>query len=106
MLTPPPNPTNNMAAIQAILPDPNAVVLLDGKPTTSVGRERVYTSPALEPGYKYSYTVTATWMAPNGTPMSDVRVIRVAPNRVSLADFTRPAPPEPTAPPIKSDATK
>ena len=52
------------------------------------GQKRIFTSPALESGYSYSYRVTASWMD-NGQEVRLERVVPVAPGRISNVDFTR-----------------
>jgi uncharacterized protein (TIGR03000 family) len=50
------------------LPQANAEVLVDGKPTTQTGTDRTFESPPLEAGTYYKYTVTARWME-DGKPI-------------------------------------
>ena len=52
--------TDDIAHIMIQIPDPNADVVVDGKPTTSTGSVRYFQTPPLSPG-KYTYQVQATW---------------------------------------------
>jgi uncharacterized protein (TIGR03000 family) len=93
-----PQPPGNQAQVQVILPDPEASVLFDIAKTTSVGKVRLFDTPELKPDTKYMYKVTATWVE-GGKAVTDVRNVPVMAGRASVADFTRPAPPEPLPPP-------
>lgn len=85
----PPPLAANEAVIQVIMPDPEAVLTIDGTKTTSVGRVRVLTPPPLEPGYNYSYKLQAMWTQ-NSETIADVRTVQVVPGRAVVVDFSRP----------------
>lgn len=91
--------TADQARVQVIVADPEAQIVVEGAKTLSLGRTRYFDSPSLEPGYKYSYKVVATWTQ-DGRPVSDVRVVTVLPGRVSVVDFTQPSS-EALPPPAK-----
>jgi uncharacterized protein (TIGR03000 family) len=66
----------------------NAEVFFDGAPTTQKGTERLFVSPALEPGKKFSYDVLARWKE-NGKAVERSRTVGVASGasvRVSFLD--------------------
>jgi len=90
----------NQAQVAVILPDPEATVWFDGKKTSSVGRVRLFDPPELEPGYTYSYKVTASWVQ-DGQTVTDVRNAYVVGGQGTVVDFTRPAPAEAVEPPTK-----
>lgn len=79
----------NQAQIQVVLPYPEAEVTFDGAKTTSVGRARLFNTPSLDPSGKYSYRIGASWME-DGRPVTDIRVVSVAPGRTVVVDFTKP----------------
>jgi len=97
---PPAAPLNNTAEIDVYLPHADAKVWVDGHAMTSgSGTQRAFMSPSLEPGYSYSYRVTATWME-NGQEVRVERSVAVAPGRVSRVDFAS-ASSAPTMPPVQ-----
>ena len=84
----PAQPSDQTAAIDVILPRPDAKVWVDGHPMTAgSGTHRTFSSPNLDPGYAYTYRLTATWLD-NGHEVRAEKSIPVAPGRVSLADFS------------------
>lgn len=85
--TAPPTSPPAVATVRILLPDGSATVHLDGKATTSQGRERTYVSPPLEAG-KYTYSVVAAW-SQDGSPMRVARTAHVSPGETTVIDFTR-----------------
>jgi uncharacterized protein (TIGR03000 family) len=83
-------PKDGAAKVHIIAPADDAEVMLDDFQTAGSGRERTFHTPVLEAGYRYGYSVTATWVH-NGEQLREVRTVDVFPGRVSLVDFTRPA---------------
>jgi uncharacterized protein (TIGR03000 family) len=80
---------NGSAQIDLELPRADARVWVDGNQMTEgSGTRRSFVSPALEPGYNYSYHVTASWTE-NGQEVRAERTVRVAPDKKSFADFTK-----------------
>jgi uncharacterized protein (TIGR03000 family) len=80
---------NGRAQIDVALPQADAKVWVEGTPIAEgSGTRRSFVSPALEPGYKYSYQVTVSWME-NGQELRAERTVRVAPDQRSFADFTK-----------------
>jgi uncharacterized protein (TIGR03000 family) len=82
------NPVDT-AILRIVLPDPLAEVRLEGQPTTATGRERTFTTPRLEAGFRYAYTVVASWTQ-DGRMMRETRIVPVTPGQTSVVDFTRP----------------
>jgi uncharacterized protein (TIGR03000 family) len=78
------------ARISVSLPEPDAEVWFDGKKTSSRGDDRLFETPALEPGATPTYTVTATWRQ-NGRPVTQTRTVKAVAGGTSVVDFTRPA---------------
>lgn len=76
------------ATIRVVLADPNATVLFDGRPTTSPGTERFFTTPDLTPGGSYHYQLRATWTQ-DGKQMTREQTIAVSPGRTSDVIFGR-----------------
>jgi DNA sulfur modification protein DndE len=79
------------ATIQAkaeitVLVPANAEVFFDGEPTTQRGVERLYLSPPLEVGRKYSYEVLARWQE-NGKPVEQTRKVEVSGGARVRVDF-------------------
>jgi uncharacterized protein (TIGR03000 family) len=85
-----PMSTSKPAMVEVQVP-PDAEILFEGQKTNQTGSFRQFQSPPLEPGSKYSYTVTAKWMS-NGQPMTQERTVPVAPGMRSFVSFLQPAP--------------
>jgi uncharacterized protein (TIGR03000 family) len=74
------------AQVEVMVPDPNAEVFFNGQRTMETGQRRVFTTVPLEPGYKYSYDIRATWMQ-NGQRMSRDQTVQLQPGGHSVVDF-------------------
>jgi uncharacterized protein (TIGR03000 family) len=80
--------TTSAATIDVLVNDPDARVWVQGRETTSRGTERTFTSPGLESGYSYTYTVKARWTE-NGETLEAERQVTVSPGTRVTVDFTR-----------------
>lgn len=81
-------PVAQAAEIDVALPRPDATVWVDGnRMANSGGTLRSYLSPDLQPGYSYSYRITASWMD-GGREVRAERSIPVYSGRISHVDFT------------------
>ena len=69
----------------------DADVFIDGAPMTQTGTERIFNSPPLEKGYRYSYTIRARWTE-DGSPVEQTRTVSVTPGKGVRVDFTSPPP--------------
>ena len=83
------NVPRDEAYIRVLVPDANAEVLLEGKSTESLGRDRLFSSPKLDPNGKYTYTVTASWLD-QGHLVRMTREVSLTVGQTSVADFRRP----------------
>jgi uncharacterized protein (TIGR03000 family) len=54
------------------------------------GRDRLFETPALEPGKKYYYEVSAAWKTPDGKEMTRKQKVYVNPGATALVDFNKP----------------
>jgi len=86
-------PVDNAAHLKLIVPA-DAQVWFDGRKTTQAGTERVFTSPPLPPGKRYTYRVRVLWTDDRGKAHDETRALHVRADDWFLIDFTRPAPPE------------
>lgn len=89
MSQPPPpraSESSTEATIQVSVPDPGARVSFDDTLTRQTGMERVFTSPALEPGKTYTYTVRVTWME-DDQEVTRTQDVRVQAGRMTAVDF-------------------
>ena len=68
----------------------DAKIMFQGAKTAQTGGSRRFLSPSLEAGYRYSYSVQATWKE-NGKEVSQTRSIAVQPGDVVQVTFTRDA---------------
>lgn len=80
-------PSGNAALLQVRVPDPNADVLIDGRPTQARGTEREFVSPSLQPGYRYSYQLTVRWRDSAG-PHEESRAVPVQAGQTATVDFS------------------
>jgi uncharacterized protein (TIGR03000 family) len=76
------------ATIEAMLPDPDAKLWVDGKETVSRGATRRYATPPLQAGYKYMSTIRAAWQKDGEIHMVERQVPLSANGRV-VVDFTQ-----------------
>jgi uncharacterized protein (TIGR03000 family) len=77
----------NAAQMEVRVPEADADVWVDGRPTKAKGRTRILVSPELVPGKAYSYKVTAAFTR-DGKRVAEDRVVDVAAGQTSLVDFT------------------
>jgi len=91
-------PPVNSARLKVLLPHRYAVLELEGKVTRMSGTERTFVTPPLEPGAKYSYTLKATWLGPDGKPVVREKKVPVTAGQeatVDLRDGAEVAPARP-----------
>jgi uncharacterized protein (TIGR03000 family) len=81
-----PPETRNQATIQVLVPDAKAQVIFDDTKTEETGTDRLFTSPALNPGKTYTYTIKAKWMDKDEEVVRTAD-IRVQAGRATLVDF-------------------
>jgi uncharacterized protein (TIGR03000 family) len=79
------------AAQIVILVPAEAEVYFDGTPTTETGTRRVFTTPALQAGRDFHYSVRAVWTA-DGKPVQQTRKVAVKAGASVVVDFTSPPP--------------
>jgi uncharacterized protein (TIGR03000 family) len=82
-------PPSTTALITVLLPD-NADLWFDRTKMTGTGTSRVFVTPQLTPGQKYTYTLRARW-ADNGGTKEQARTLVFAPG--ANLDVSFPAPP-------------
>jgi uncharacterized protein (TIGR03000 family) len=84
-----PQPRSDQGVVAIKLPTTAAVVWIDGnKIDSGLNATRVYTTPDLEPGHNYSYTVKAQWVQ-RGDNVSQERTVTVAAGKTTVVDFTK-----------------
>jgi uncharacterized protein (TIGR03000 family) len=85
-----PPPKSNQGVVAIKLPTTAAVVWIDGhKIDSGLSATRVYTTPDLEPGHDYGYTVKAQWVR-RGSNVTQERQVSVAAGKTTVVDFTAP----------------
>jgi uncharacterized protein (TIGR03000 family) len=82
-----PQADDNAAHVRVLAPA-DAQVWIGGVETSQTGTDRVFTSPALEPGKSYTYEVKARWME-SGRPVEQTRRVKVQANQTTTVDFAR-----------------
>jgi uncharacterized protein (TIGR03000 family) len=102
-------PSGNTARLTVRLPA-DAQLWVDDYQTRKTGTVRVLTTPALQPGQTYHYTLKARW-DDNGRPVTQERTVDFQAGGDATVDFTQPTPPaapqtapEPVAPPVAKPA--
>jgi uncharacterized protein (TIGR03000 family) len=77
------------ATLRVLLPQDNAALTIEGKPTRQVGTTRVFESPPLDPAKSYTYTLVAKWMPNNYTTITRTRVVPVKAGAAAEADLRK-----------------
>jgi uncharacterized protein (TIGR03000 family) len=75
------------ARVTVRLPDADAQVWVEGKPTRQRGSRREFVSPPLDPGQNYTYEVRAVWTE-SGREVERTRTVRVRAGGTTTVDFT------------------
>jgi uncharacterized protein (TIGR03000 family) len=81
--------------MRVLVPENDAKFLVDGKITKQQGVERDFTSPPLEAGWSYTYTLTASWWPNNYTKVIRSRSVEVKPGQAIEVDFRKADPKNP-----------
>jgi uncharacterized protein (TIGR03000 family) len=80
----------NRVRLQVIVPDPNAELLIQGERMNTMGPNRMFISPDLEPSKTYSYTIVLR--RPNaGAGGEEKRTVDVQAGGTYTIDFSRPS---------------
>lgn len=101
-----PEEAQQVAAVTVVVPTADTQVWFGNTPTTQQGMERLFHSPALEPGKNFTYNVKARWTE-NGKAVERERQVRVQAGQKITVNFrdtpseTAPAPAPDAAPAIK-----
>jgi uncharacterized protein (TIGR03000 family) len=81
------------AKVTVLVPDEdNLTLTVNGKPTKATGTKRVFETPALKDGPKYSYTFAAKWEPNNYETYTRTRKIFVKPGDDITLDLTKKDP--------------
>jgi len=78
--------------VRVLLPQEDAKVFFDDELTKQKGDERDFTSPPLEPGYRYTYKITAKFWPNNYTEVIRTRVVEVKPGQQLTLDLRQEDP--------------
>jgi uncharacterized protein (TIGR03000 family) len=78
--------TSNEVQLTVTLPDANARLWIQNQPVDGVGTERTFSSPPLEPGKLFAYTIRTAWVQ-DGREFSDEKTIYVTAGQNFIADF-------------------
>jgi len=87
---PAPDAQAGIAHITVVVP-PDADVFFDGTPMTATGAIRSYSSPPLEKGANYSYSIRARWTE-DGRSVEQTRKVGIKAGAQVRVDFTSPLP--------------
>jgi uncharacterized protein (TIGR03000 family) len=80
---------NQAATVRVLLPQDNATLTIEGKPTRQTGTTRLFHSPPLDPDKNYTYTLVAKWMPNNYTTITRTRVVPVKAGGTAEADLRK-----------------
>jgi uncharacterized protein (TIGR03000 family) len=78
------------ARLRVLLPQDNATLTIEGKPTEQTGTTRMFESPPLDPAKNYTYTLVAKWMPNNYTTITRTRVVPIKAGANADADLRKP----------------
>src|SRR5262245_62941266 len=67
------------ASLRVLLPEADAELRIDGRPTQQTGTSRLFVTPLLPLGGTHTYTLTATWEPNNYTKVIRTRTVKVKP---------------------------
>jgi uncharacterized protein (TIGR03000 family) len=84
-------PKDDAAHLLVMVPE-DAELWFNGSTTTQKGTQRVFASPPLTPGKRYTYEIKARWMR-DGKPVEEVRTVHVQANGWQQIDLTKQEPP-------------
>jgi uncharacterized protein (TIGR03000 family) len=87
--------TGQTVTLRVLLPNKDAELTIEGKATKQKGVSRVFVSPPLEPGWKYAYTLTATWEPNNYTKVFRTKVASLRPGTEVVVDLRKADPKNP-----------
>jgi uncharacterized protein (TIGR03000 family) len=77
------------AYVKVLMPQADASLKIDETLTKQQGMTRNFVTPPLEPGKKYSYTLTAKWEPNNYTKITRVREVPIVAGQETVADLTK-----------------
>jgi uncharacterized protein (TIGR03000 family) len=80
---------------------PDAVIRINGEPTTQSGPRREFVSSGLAPGRTYTFVVTARWAAANGQAVELEQRVHVQGGERRNVDFLMSSAPPEDPPPIR-----
>jgi uncharacterized protein (TIGR03000 family) len=83
------------AYLRILLPEGDAELLFDGKPTKQTGTSRRFVTPPLASSRPAAYTLTAKWEPNNYTTVIRTRAVRVQAGREVTADLRKADPNNP-----------
>jgi uncharacterized protein (TIGR03000 family) len=88
-------PKQQSVTLKVLLPAPNVKLMIQDKVTQQYGTERVFVSPALEPGKDYIYTLTAKWEPNNYTKITRTKSVKVQAGQTVDIDLRQADPARP-----------
>jgi uncharacterized protein (TIGR03000 family) len=77
------------ATLVVRLPHPQAKLTIDGVATRQKGRTRTFTTPALAPGKRYTYTLVVTWRPNDYTTTTRTKEVTVEAGKTTTADLRK-----------------
>lgn len=80
-----PPPGTAKSKVKVTVPQEDATLTIEGKPTSTTGKVREYDTPDLEPGKKYLYELKVSWKPNKFTTLTRTRTVQfVAGNEVPV----------------------
>ena len=78
-----------VSAMTVTVPQDDAELLIEGRPTTTTGTERAFKTPPLDAGKVYEYEFKLTWRPNNYTVMSRTRTVQFKAGEPITVNLTR-----------------
>jgi uncharacterized protein (TIGR03000 family) len=78
--------------VKVSVPQDDAELVIEGKPTRTVGKTREYDTPDLEPGKKYLYELKVSWKPNKFTTLTRTRTVKFVAGEDVTVDLTVPQP--------------
>ncbi len=78
--------------VKVNVPQDDAELVIEGKPTRTIGKSREYDTPDLEPGKKYLYEIKVVWKPNKFTTLTRTRVVKFVAGDEVTVDLTAAQP--------------
>ena len=91
----PPAEQRQPVYVRVLVPRANAELTIEEMLTRQTGTNRLFVSPPLEPGRKFTYTLTTTWQSNNYTTLTRTKQVSVQAGKEVEVDLRQADPAKP-----------